>query len=290
MTDYSARTWISADGLSLFARDYAPMDGPARLPVICLHGLTRNSADFEDLAPWIAETGRRVLVPDVRGRGRSAWDPQPMRYQPLTYAADVLSLMDAAGIARALFVGTSMGGLMTMVLASMRPAAVAGAVLNDVGPSLNPEGLKRIAGYAGRARPARDWADAATVARDINGDAFPHYGAAEWETFARRLFEPAPEGGLRLAYDPDIAVPFRAAGPDALAPDLTPLFVALAACGPLLLVRGARSDLLDKGRVDQMGLLAPHMTYAEVEGVGHAPMLGEPVAAHAIAEFLDGAP
>jgi pimeloyl-ACP methyl ester carboxylesterase len=288
---FAARSWASADGLDLFARDYPGAAGPARLPVVLLHGLTRNSADFGDLAPWIAAQGRRVLAPDFRGRGRSAWDPQPMNYTPATYAADVLALMDAAGIGRALFVGTSLGGIVTMAMAALRPMLVAGAVLNDVGPSLAPAGLRRIAGYAGRDSRVSSWAEAADYARAINGFAFPGYSAGDWDRFARRLYEAAPDGApLRLAYDPDIAAPIRAAGPGALAPDMTPLFVGLAAGRPLLLVRGALSDLIDPPRVVQMRALAPHLEVVEVEGVGHAPMLDEPEARAALAAFFGRAP
>jgi pimeloyl-ACP methyl ester carboxylesterase len=258
--------------------------------VICLHGLTRNAADFGGLAPWMAERGRRVLAVDFRGRGLSAWDPEPMNYVPATYAADVLALMDAAGIGRAVFIGTSLGGIVTMALAAIRPPAVAAAVLNDVGPTLNPEGLRRIGGYAGRDARVNDWGEAAAYARAINEAAFPGYGAADWDAFARRLFEAGPDGRLRLAYDPDIAAPIRAAGPDALAPDITPLFVALATGRPLLLVHGAISDLLDPERVEQMRALAPHLTTADVPNVGHAPMLDEPEARAAIEAFLEWVP
>jgi pimeloyl-ACP methyl ester carboxylesterase len=274
----------------LHARDYAPSGGEARLPVICLHGLSRNAADFEALAPWIAARARRVLAVDVRGRGRSAYDPEPMRYIPTTYAADVLGLMDALGIGRALFVGTSMGGIITMILASMRPLAVAGAVLNDVGPSLNPEGLSRIGGYVGQPPAVANWAEAADYARRINERAFPAYGPAQWQAFARRIFEAGPAGALRLAYDPAIALPFKAADPNAPPPDLTALFLNLAAGRPMLLVRGGISDLIDPGRAIAMRALAPHMEYAEVPGVGHAPMLDEPEALDGLAKFLDSAP
>ena len=290
MTGFVDRFWRSADGLALHGRDYAGAEGEARLPVICLSGLTRNAADFEDVAPWIAARGRRVLALDHRGRGGSAWDPNPMNYTAPTYAGDVLALIDAAGIGRAVFVGTSLGGLVTMVLASLRGPAVAAAVLNDVGPSLNPEALRRIGTYTGQDPGAATWAEAAAHARRINGDAFPHYGERDWAAFARRVFVEDERGRPRLAYDPEIAAPIRAAGPDALAPDITPLFVTLATGRPLLLVRGGRSDLLDPPRAEQMRALAPHMAYAEVPGVGHAPMLDEPVARAALADFLDQVP
>ena len=289
-SDQIWRGWTSPDGLALQARDYAAAAGPFRLPVILLHGLTRSSADFERLAPWIAARGRRVLAADFRGRGRSAWDPQPMNYVPPTYAADILALLDAAGVGRAVFVGTSLGGIVTLALAAMRPLAVAAAVLNDVGPNLAPEGLARIGGYAGRDASVKDWSEAAAYARAINEAAFPMYGEEEWDAFARRLFETAPDGTLRLAYDPDISAPIRAAGPGALAPDITPLFVGLAKGRPLLLIRGGISDLIDPKRVAQMRLLAPHMAVAEVPNVGHAPMLDEPEALAALKRFLEEVP
>src|SRR5215217_3459085 len=133
---FADRRWTSADGLSLYARDYAPAGGVARLPVIAIHGLTRNAADFEAIAPLIAQSGRRVLAIDVRGRGRSDRAPDPMTYQPLTYAQDVLALLQQAGIERAVFLGTSMGGLITMALAAVRSKVIAGAIINDVGPEV----------------------------------------------------------------------------------------------------------------------------------------------------------
>lgn len=286
---YIDRSWISADGVALYARDYAAFAGPARLPVVLLHGLTRNSADFGVVGPWIAARSRRVLAADFRGRGRSAWDPNPLNYIPPTYAGDILALLDALGVGRALFVGTSLGGLVTMALAAMRPAVVAGAVLNDVGPSLSPVGLARIAGYAGKGSAVADWAGAAAYAKAINEAAFPAYTDVQWDAFARRLFV-EKDGRPTLAYDPDISAPIRAAGPNALAPDITPLFVGLATGRPLLLTHGAISDLVDAPRVAAMRVLAPHMQVAEVAGVGHAPMLDEPEALAALETFLAEAP
>lgn len=287
---YVSRTWFSADGLLLHARDYPPAAGPAKLPVICIPGLTRNAADFEDIAPWIASQGRRVLAVDLRGRGGSAWDPKPLNYIPPTYANDVLGLMDAAGVSRAVFVGTSLGGIVTMLLATLRPAAIAAAVLNDVGPSLNPDALRRIGGYAGRNPDVTDWEGAAAYAQAVNGAAFPAYGPEQWRAFARRLFSEGPDGRPRLAYDPEIGAQMRAAGPNPAAPDMSPLFLALAAGRPLLLVRGGLSDLIDPPRVAAMRAMAPQMTVAEVPDVGHAPMLDEPEARAGLEELLERAP
>jgi len=292
--------WTSYEGLPLHARDYAAVGEGEKLPVICLHGLTRNARDFEDLAPRIAAMGRRVLAVDVRGRGLSARDPNPMNYHPGTYAADVISLLAAAGIERAVFVGTSMGGLITMVLTSIKPEAIAAAVLNDVGPELSPVGLARIAGYAGGASRFETWDDAVAYAKAINATAFPDYGAEAWDVFARRLFDET-DGGFVLAYDPDISAPIKAAAEaaaksqaesgQALAPpDMYPLFRALAKDRPLLLVRGGISDLVDAGIAERMRAAAPAMAYAEVPGVGHAPMLTEPQAWAAIENLLAEAP
>lgn len=280
------RRWTSSEGLSLHARDYAPAAGPARPPVVAIHGLTRNSADFEAIAPLLAQSGRRVLAVDVRGRGLSDRAPDPMTYTPDVYARDILALMDQAAIDRAVFVGTSMGGLITMALTAMRPKAVVAAILNDIGPEVAPEGLARIAAYSGQPVEIGSWTDAADYAKRINAVAFPHYTDADWDAFARRIFRQQSDGRIDLDYDPDIAVPIRAAGTKALVPDLWPMFRRLAKKKPTLLVRGATSDLLSADIAERMKKAAPAMAYVEVPGVGHAPMLDEAEARAAIFEFL----
>ncbi|MFT4954139.1 MAG: pimeloyl-ACP methyl ester carboxylesterase [Brevundimonas sp.] len=285
---FTDRRWTS-DELSLYARDYAGAEGPARLPVIAIHGLTRNSADFGTIAPLIAATGRRVLALDVRGRGRSDRAADPMTYQPPIYAKDVLALMDQAGIGRAVFLGTSMGGLITMALTALTPERVAAAILNDIGPEVAPEGLARIAAYTGQKVDIRNWDDAADYARRTNGAALPHYGPDDWMAFARRVFREGPDGVPVLDYDPDITAPMRAAGKDALVPDLWPAFRNLAEGRKLMLVRGATSDLLSPDIAGRMREAAPHMVFVEVPGVGHAPMLDEPAARGAILDFLSDA-
>ena len=285
MVDHVSRWWTSHDGLRLHARDYAGAEGPARLPVICIHGLTRNSKDFEAVAPYIAATGRRVLALDVRGRGLSDRDPHPLQYVPPTYAKDVMGLMDDLGLARAVFLGTSMGGLITMALAFFRPKAIAAAVLNDVGPEVSPVGLGRIAAYVGRqTRPVESWDEARAYVRGLNEIAFPGRDDAFWDAFARRAFR-EQDGRPVLDYDPDISAPIRAAGPGALTPNLWPYFSKLSRRGPMLLVRGSTSDLLNPATAAKMRRKAPKMAYAEVPGVGHAPMLDEPEAKSAILEF-----
>jgi pimeloyl-ACP methyl ester carboxylesterase len=292
-TPYHNRFWTAPDGLTLHARDYPAASGMAHVPVICIHGLTRNARDFEDLAPRLAAQGRRVLAVDVRGRGESAWDPDPSHYAPPIYAGDVLAMMDALAISRAVFIGTSMGGLITLVVGAFRPAAIAAAVLNDVGPELAAEGLARIGGYAAGADPIETWNEAAAYARRINAIAFPAYRDADWMAFARRLFTER-NGRPVLDYDPGIAAVFKkpepkpgeAAPPP---PDLWPLFHGLAQ-RPLLTIRGQTSDILSEDIARRMREAAPDMAYAEVAGVGHAPMLDEPEALTAIGALLKAAP
>jgi len=283
---YVDRRFTSPDGLSLYARDFAPGAGPTKLPVIAIHGLTRNSADFGGIAPELARAGRRVLAVDVRGRGLSDRAPDPMTYQPAVYAKDVLALMEQAGIERAVFLGTSMGGLITMALAAIRSKVIAAAIINDVGPEVAKEGLARIAAYAGQPVDTPTWAAAADYAKRHNAVALPHYSDADWDAFARRVFREGPEGAPILDYDPDISVPIRAMGAKGLVPNLWPMFGRLAKGRPTLLIRGATSDLLSPEIAAKMRKRAPTMAYAEVPGVGHAPMLDEPEAKSAIFEFL----
>lgn len=287
---FADRRWTSADGLSLYARDYAAAAGPAKLPVIAIHGLTRNSADFDAIAPLIAQSGRRVLAVDIRGRGRSDRAPDPMTYQPATYAQDVLALLNQSGIERAVFLGTSMGGLITMALAAIRSKVIAGAILNDIGPEVAKEGLMRIAAYSGQPVDTPGWPEAAAYVKTINAVAFPHYTDADWDAFARRTFRIGTEGAPVLDYDPDIAVPIRAAGAKALVPNLWPMFNRLTRGRPVLLVRGETSDLLSAAIAAKMRKRAPKMDYVEVPGIGHAPMLDEAEVKAAIFPFLNELP
>jgi pimeloyl-ACP methyl ester carboxylesterase len=257
------------------------------LPVICLHGLTRNSRDFDIVAPRIAALGRRVVAPDMRGRGKSANDPDPAHYVAAVYAQDVLKLMDALEIPRAVFIGTSMGGLITMVLATMAPDRIVASVLNDVGPKLNPAGLARIATYVGRTQPVSSWTEAAEAVRAVNGAAYPERldDEAFWLAFARRTFHEREDGLLETDYDPHIALAFVDFDEDAPPPDLSPLFNVLAQ-KPMLSVRGAVSDLFGEDVVEMMRALKPDLETVTVTNIGHAPMLDEPEAWDAVLDFL----
>ncbi len=284
MADFQSRYFSVPDGLKLHARDYSASGDVSGVPVLCLHGLTRNAADFEGVAPRIAALGRRVIVPDMRGRGKSERDLQPARYTPLTYCDDVLHMLKVLEIPRAVFIGTSMGGIITMIMAKHAPSRIVGAVLNDIGPELDVAGLNRIAGHVRKAQPFANWAGMIDNVRAVQGSAFPDANDAFFEDFARRVAEELPDGRVAYAYDTAIAEAFSqiADGPQA---SLMSLFQVLAA-KPLLLVRGELSDLLTPDAVERMQAIQPAMRVVQVPRIGHAPMLDEPDAWAALQNFL----
>jgi pimeloyl-ACP methyl ester carboxylesterase len=271
----------SHDGLRLFSRVYA---GPAAAApvVLCLHGLMRNSRDFEELAGHLAAR-YRVIVPDVRGRGFSARDRNFSNYQIPVYVNDLLQLFAGLGVQRASIVGTSMGGLMAMVLAAMQPQWVAGIVLNDVGPEVDPQGLERIRSYAGKSPPVRSWDEAVAQVREIYGAAWPGLSDARWHSIARRSYRANAQGVPEADADPLIAEPLR--DNKAAAPDLWPLWGALAKV-PMLAIRGAQSDILSTATLARMRREKPDLKVLEVANRGHVPLLDEPECLAALDEFL----
>lgn len=281
-------TWRSADGLNLFGRDYPGEAG--KLPVFCIPGLTRNSRDFEEVAPWISSMGRRVIAVDLRGRGRSDRDPNPSGYIPLTYAADIVALMDKLSLPRALFVGTSLGGIVTMTLAGKHLERIGGAVLNDVGPVIAKAGIARISSYAGKTPAVKSWADAVAYARQTGGVAFPRWTEVEWSVFVRRIFKEGPDGAPVLECDPKVFRPMNPMVVWLMTPLVWGMFRKLATERPTLLVRGAISDVLDVATAARMRREAPGMAFVEVDDVGHAPTLSEPKSKDALARFFSEAP
>lgn len=297
MSTFTTLSYLGTDGLALSARDYvagalaaAPSHLPAHLPVICLHGLTRNAADFDEFAPRIAALGRRVLAVDVRGRGESARDPDPAHYNAQVYAGDVIKLMADLGIARAVFVGTSMGGLITLMVAARQLDLVAAVVLNDIGPVISRKGMARISDYAGKRVALDSWADAVHYVKDINRCAFPDNPDSEWRKWALRAFAPDAAGRLAPRYDPCIAIPLQTGELKTTSLTSRMAFRKLTGARPVLLVRGALSDLLEPRQAAWMRRAAPAMDYVEVPNVGHAPMLTEPAALEAIVRFLSNVP
>ena len=284
-SDFRDHFYTSADGLKLYARDYPGADDSKLLPVLCLHGLTRNSGDFAWIASHLANN-RRVISVDQRGRGRSEYDPVVTNYTPATYVGDMFKLLDELEIDRALIIGTSMGGLMSMIMTTLQPKRFAGVVVNDIGPELDPDGLDRIKCYVGGKGAAESWDEAVEQNRAINGVAFPHYTDEEWLRFTKGLYREV-DGGLELAYDPAIAQLMRDDSSDALPADLWPLFQGMAAL-PILLVRGELTDILAMSCVEKMQEMSPTLTLLQVPDRGHAPMLDEPLVVRAIDEFFAG--
>lgn len=269
------------DGLKLHYRDYPGSSD--RLPILCLHGLTRNSRDFEELAERYSPRFR-VLALEFRGRADSDFDPQPMRYNPLTYAGDVIEFLDQLGIDQAIFVGTSLGGLVTMTIAAMQPQRIAATLLNDIGPDVDTSGIDRILSYVGKDVRFKDWDEAANTIASNYGASFDRYSHEDWVKMAKRNCREI-DGGIGFNYDMAIAEPFRSGGP-APQVDLWPLFQVLAS-KPLLVVRGAKSDLLTAETTAKMQEASPNVKVAVVDGVGHAPELNEPEAIEAIDAFLN---
>ncbi len=275
------RFWTSQDGLKLHYRDYAGSSD--RPPLLMLHGLTRNARDFESLAERYAG-GWRVIVPDFRGRGGSDWDPVSARYTAGTYAMDVLQLLEELGIRQAVFLGTSLGGLVTMIVAKIAPEKVAGVLLNDIGPELDPPGIDRIKMYVGRPVVFQDWDDAAARIRARSADVHPGYGDAEWLRFAKRICRET-DRGIELDYDMAIAEPFHVGNTGEVA-EAWPYYRALAG-RPVLVLRGSNSDLLAASVTERMATEIPDVQVATVANVGHAPDLDEPESVAAIDRLLE---
>jgi pimeloyl-ACP methyl ester carboxylesterase len=273
--------WTSKDGLDLYARIYDAA-GSGAPTVMCLPGLTRNSLDFEDLADHLAPR-YRVICPDLRGRGRSARDPAWQNYHPGTYLGDLLLLIAGLGLTRLAVVGTSLGGLLGMLLPTALPAAIAGVVLNDVGPEIDPVGLERIRGYAGRLPPVRNWDEAVAQLKVVFGAAWPDLSAATWARVVRRGYREDAAGVPVPDVDPMIGEAFRAA--PATATDLWPLWAAIAAT-PMLAIRGGLSDILSAATLERMQREHPGLAVLTVANRGHTPLLDEPECVCAIDAFL----
>lgn len=283
MPAYKDLWYTAADGLKLHARDY-PNASP-RATVFCMHGLTRNAADFAELAETL-QADYRVIAVDQRGRGESAWDPEPLNYNPLVYVRDMYTLLDSLSLSSVMAIGTSMGGIMSMIMSAMQPQRFRAVVLNDIGPVIDPRGLDRIRSYVGKVPPVDSWAAAEARVQALNGHVFPHWETEDWQRFARKVYHEGTDGVPRLAHDPAIAQSLQK-DPDAPTPDLWPAFAGLANI-PTLVIRGETSDILAPDCVAEMRRRKPDLEVVEVPGVGHAPMLDEPVARRAVLAFLAG--
>lgn len=276
----------ASDGLRLFARDYGPRVSDA-LPVVCLAGLTRSSADFHELALALsrdAHRPRRVLALDYRGRGRSEYDPDPRQYEIRVELGDVLQVLTAAGVAEALLIGTSRGGLVTMAMAAIRPTVVRGAVINDIGPVIEPAGLLRIRGYVGKMPAPTDAAHAIEIAKALMGAQFSGLDEDDWRIFARATW-PEVDGRLAPDYDPALLKTLEALDLDAPLPVLWHLFEGLRNV-PVLVIRGANSDILSATTLAKMAEAHPDLETHSVPDEGHAPLLHRSMTVEAIRGFI----
>jgi pimeloyl-ACP methyl ester carboxylesterase len=285
MAAFEDRFWTSRDGLKLHYRDY-PALGPGREdrpPVVCLAGLTRNARDFEGLAERLAGEWR-VLCIDNRGRGDSAYAKDSASYNPLQYVDDLTVLLEELAIDRFVAIGTSLGGLMTMIVAMTAPQRLAGAVLNDVGPEIDPAGLERIKDYVGQGRSFSTWMHAARALQEAQGPVFPDFDLTQWLTMAKRCMVVGSNGRIVFDYDMKIAEPFSQPGGEA-GVDLWPGIDGLAG-KPVLLLRGEQSDILAAKTLAAMNARLPESDAVTVPRVGHAPTLDEPEAVAAIERLL----
>ncbi len=278
---YADSYWWSNDGVRLHYRDYP---GRGDRPVIlCLPGLTRNVRDFGRLAARLAGEWR-VLAIEFRGRGESGFAKDAMTYAPLTYVQDVEALLAEQNIAHLIAIGTSLGAIVTMLLAATGHARIAAALLNDLGPAIEPAGLERIRGIVGKSGSWPTWVHAARALAESNAAIYPDYVLGDWIAMAKRLYRLTPAGRIVPDYDKNIAAPFKMPGGEA-GVALWPAFDALVDV-PMLVVRGALSDVLSAATADAMVTRARAASLVTVPRVGHAPTLDEPEAIAAIDALL----
>lgn len=277
---FTSRYYMSPDGLRLHYREYA---GPPHAPftVICIPGLTRNARDFDELAPHLAQK-YRVLCADLRGRGLSEYAKDHTTYVPPVYVRDMIAMIKSTGLSQVALIGTSLGGIVSMVLASVFSAKILGVVLNDVGPEINQAGLDRIASYLGKTKPINSWDDAADAMQMLDALIYPDYQRADWHKMARRRFLQAEDGSFRPDYDLNISKPF---GGSTAAVNLWPYFLGMQDV-PVLAIRGETSDLLHPDIFTRMKQEKPRLEQVIVRHHGHAPYLDEPEAMRGIDNFL----
>ncbi|WP_457299238.1 alpha/beta fold hydrolase [Phyllobacterium sp. P5_D12] len=279
----------ASDGLKLYARVYEPAREVKSLPLVCLPGLTRNARDFHELALVLSEhpeTPRRVVSFDYRGRGLSAYDPDFTHYNIGTEAGDVIAGLGVLGIDRAVFLGTSRGGLIIHILAAIAPQLLAGVIFNDIGPEIAPAGLLQISQYLNNPRLPKSWTEATEIQLAVHGAAFPALRDADWERFAHAIYREI-DGTIRPDYDPNLVKTLQGIDFAQKLPDLWAQFDLLAEL-PLLVIRGENTPLLAPETVEEMTRRHPALQVINVAGQGHAPMLETGRLPELIAAFVAG--
>lgn len=299
MTEGGRSVFVNApDGLRLHVREYGTANANAGT-VVCLPGLTRTVADFDVLAPALAygapapqtqqRAARRVITLDARGRGLSDYDHNPENYNLVVELDDLVAVLTALAVGQAVFIGSSRGGLVTMHLAAVRPTAIAGVVFHDIGPVIEPKGIARLKSYVGKLPQPRNFADGADILRQLFHEQFPKLTAEQWLAFAQRSWrerEPSMQGGGALlpTYDVRLSRTLEAVDIEQPLPPLWNAFDALARV-PILVIRGARSDILSAETVAAMAARHPGLESIEVPDQGHVPLLEGDLVAR-IAEFV----
>ena len=280
---YEEKFYRSDDGLSLYYRDYSSRKSSRAL--LCLPGLTRNSKDFADIAPHFVKWGYRVLSPDLRGRGQSGYDSDPENYNPAAYIKDIQALLKAEGLSKVVVIGTSLGGVIAMVMAKACPELLAGVVLNDVGPEADPRGIAHIGISLGKPRAFKTWAEAARAVQTYGAAAYPGFMQEDWLHAAEAVYKEDTQGRIVVDYDPALMAPFMKANKVDPPPDLWRFFEALAII-PTLAVRGALSNLLSESTFEAMKARKNDLQTTVIPNRGHIPLLTEPASLAALEPFL----
>lgn len=270
MADYTDEYFTNPDGLKQHYRDYnsAGDDAPV---VLCMPGLTRNARDFEAIADHLADRCRVICV-EQRGRGLSEWDPNPSRYLPVTYVSDMMALLAHLGTDKVIAIGTSLGGLMIIMIQAMHPGKLLAAVINDIGPEIDPKGIERIKSYVGKGTPPETWEAAIAAVKTANAGVYPNFTDEDWRWYTENLYDDV-DGKPVVMYDPAISQNFNSEESQS-SPDLWPIFRALHSI-PIVVLRGGISDILSAETLDRMADEHPDLVPVTVPGIGHVPLMRE---------------
>ncbi|UTW57240.1 alpha/beta hydrolase [Kordiimonas sp. SCSIO 12603] len=281
MTKYTSEYFTNPDGLKQHYRDYNNAPEGA-LTVLCMPGLTRNSKDFAGIAEHLSPKYRVICV-EQRGRGLSDWDHDPSRYRPDVYVGDMKALIEHLGLDQVIALGTSLGGLMTIMMSAMYPGIFKAAIINDIGPEVDPKGIERIMSYVGKGTPPQTWDEVIEATKLANTGVYPDFTDEEWLAFAKKLYTEV-DGIPTVQYDPAIRNNFEGQS-DQSAPDLWPVFEATKDF-PMVVVRGEVSDILSHETLMKMANTHPNLTPVTVPDTGHVPFLTEPECTAAIDKLL----